>query len=462
MLVKERLSALFSDTRFLKKAILLAVPVALQNLMNTFCNLLDTLMIGQLDTVSIAAVGLANKVFFVFSLLVFGVCSGSSILAAQYWGNRDKESIHKVFGMALMVSILSSLLFVLPSIFAPKLVMAIFTNSPDAISVGAQYLRIACLTYPLIAVSNVIVAMQRSVGRVRAPIFTGLLSIGINFVFNYSLIYGNFGFPRLEVAGAATATCISRVCEMLILLGVVYLGRSPIAAGVRALFFGFSRSFVTLFASTALPVIINEFMWGLGVTMYSLAYGRMGDDAVAAITISGTIQDLAVVLFAGLSAACAVILGNELGAGKLARAERYAQNFFVLQFLIVLISAVPLFFGRWAFIGMYNVSPAVARDISRCICVFIAFMPFKMFNYVNVVGVLRSGGDTKMCLFLDTSGVWFIGVPLAFIGGLVLKLPIYWVYALVLTEEIYKMALGYPRYKKKVWLRNLATEGSGR
>lgn len=459
MWIFDNLKGLFQDRGFLRKAAVLAVPVALQNLMNTFCNLLDTLMIGRLDTISIAAVGLANKVFFVFSLLVFGVCSGSSVLAAQYWGNRDCKSIKKVLGLALTLSLLSSLLFVIPSLLNPEAVMSIFTNSPESIRVGARYLRIACLCYPMIAISNVIVAMQRSVGRVKAPVFTGILSIVINLVFNYTLIYGNFGFPRLEVAGAAVATCTSRLCEMLILITVVYAGRSPIAARVKELF-GYKLSFIRLFFATALPVIINEFMWGLGVTMYSLAYGRMGDDAVAAITISGTIQDLAVVLFAGLSAACAVILGNELGAGKMERAERYAKNFFTLQFLIVLVSAALLFVGRWRFIRMYNVSDQVALDISRCICIFIAYMPFKMFNYVNIVGVLRSGGDTKMCLFLDTSGVWFLGVPLAFIGGLVLKLPIYWVYALVLSEEIYKMALGYPRYRKKIWLRNLAQEGA--
>lgn len=448
------LKTLFQDRRFLKKAAILAIPVALQNLMNTFCNLLDTLMIGKLDTVSIAAVGLANKVFFVFSLLVFGICSGSSILAAQYWGSQDCKSIKKVFGLSLILSISSSLFFVIPSLLNPEFVMSIFTNSPDSIRVGAKYLRIACWCYPMIAVSNVIVAMQRSVGRVKAPIFTGLLSIGINFICNYTLIYGNFGFPRMEASGAAVATCVSRFCELMILIGVVYIGKSPIAAKWKELF-GYRLSFIKLFIATALPVIINEFMWGLGTTMYSLAYGRMGDDAVAAITISGTIQDLTVVLFAGLSAACAVILGNELGAGKLERAERYAKNFFTLQFLAVLLSAAVLFAARWEFINLYNVTPEVAQDINYCIIVFILYMPFKMFNYVNIVGVLRSGGDTKMCLFLDTSGVWFLGVPFAFLGGLVFKLPIYWVYAMVMSEEIYKMLLGYPRYKKKIWLRNL-------
>ena len=164
------------------------------------------------------------------------------------------------------------------------------------------------------------------------------------------------------------------------------------------------------------------------------------------------------VLFQGLSAATAVILGNELGAGHLKREEKYAVHFFILQFIATVGVAVVLIGIRWPIIGLYNITPEVARNVSLCILIFAAYMPAKMFNYVNVVGVLRSGGDTRMCLFLDTSGVWFIGVPLAFLGALVWKLPIYTVYALVMTEEVYKAVLGYIRYRQKKWLRNLASD----
>ena len=231
------------------------------------------------------------------------------------------------------------------------------------------------------------------------------------------------------------ATLSARVLEMIVLLLITYRKKWPVAARVSEMF-GYSKAFIFQFFQTATPVILNEFMWGLGTTMYSLAYGRMGDEAVAAITIATTIQDIAVVLFQGLSAATAVILGNEMGAGKLKRAEKYATYFFLLQFLITLAGAAVIVAGRWQVIDLYRVTPQVAENVSRLILIFAAYMPAKMFNYVNVVGVLRSGGDTKMCLFLDTSGVWFIGVPLAFLGGLVWKLTIRQVYALVMVEEI--------------------------
>jgi Na+-driven multidrug efflux pump len=263
----------------------------------------------------------------------------------------------------------------------------------------------------------------------------------------------------MGVVGAALATLIARVVEMTLILCVVYLGRTPLAGGARDLF-GWSRAFLRKFFVTALPVICNEFIWGLGTTIYSMAYGRMGDDAVAAITIATTIQDLVVVLFQGLSAATAVILGNEMGAGNLKRAETYGKNFFILQFLVTVVMAGVCVSLRWSFISLYQpgISDGVAQSVSRCIIVFALFSPFRMFNYVNVVGVLRSGGDTAMCLFIDTSGVWFIGIPLAFIGGLWLKQPIHIVYAMVTLEEVYKAVVGYVRYRQKKWLRNLAVE----
>lgn len=457
----------FSDTKemirdriFLRKAVLIALPVALQGMLNTVVNLVDTMMIGRLGETAIAAVGLANKVFFVFALLVFGVVSGSGVLAAQYWGNQDVKSIRKVTGLALLIALTGSLLFVVPSVLCPELVMRIFTDSEKAIQTGAAYLAVAALSYPFTAVTNTYVAMQRAAGRVKAPVAISLMAIVINIVLNYVLIFGHFGAPRLGVTGAAIATLTARIAESVAILTVVYVTRSPIAGKLREMF-GYSRAFIRQFAATATPVIANEFIWGLGTTMYSLAYGRMGDNAVAAITIATTIQDIVVVLFQGLSAATAVILGNEMGAGKLKQAEKYAKNFFILQFFVTL-AAMGLCYGiRWNIISMYSISPEVAQAVNKCLIVFILFMPFKMFNYVNVVGVLRSGGDTRMCLILDTSGVWLIGVPMAFFGGLYLKQTIWIVYAMVMAEEVYKSVFGYIRYRQKKWLRNLAVELKG-
>ena len=445
------------DGIFLKKAVRIALPVAMQGMLNTIVNLVDTMMIGALGATAIAAVGLANKVFFVFTLLVFGIVSGSGVLAAQYWGNGDIKNIKKVVGLALTLAVAASIAFLVPAVVCPEAVMRIFTASEDAIQVGAGYLTIVALSYPATAVSNTFVAMLRATGRVQAPVVISSCTIFINIFFNYTFIYGNFGAPAMGAAGAALATLMARLAEALSIILVVYLGKAPVAARFKEMF-GYSREFLVQFFSTTSPVIANEFIWGLGTTLYSLAYGRMGNDAVAAITIATTIQDIVTVLFQGLSAATAVIMGNEMGAGKLKRAERYAKNFLILQFIVTILGALFCVAIRWQIIGVYNITPEIAESVSRCIIVFALFMPFKMFNYVMVVGILRSGGDTKMCLLLDCSGVWMIGVPMAFLGGLFFGFPIHIVYAMVMLEEVYKAVFGYWRYRQKKWLRNLAAE----
>lgn len=451
---------MFRDHVFLQKAVRIALPVALQGMLNTIVNLVDTLMIGTLGETTIAAVGLANKVFFVFSLLVFGVVSGSGVLAAQYWGVKDVKNIRKVMGIALIIAVLGALLFVFPSELAPRRVMRIFTTSKGAIEIGARYLAIVALSYPFIAITNTYVAMMRAVGRVKAPVVFSCVAIVVNIILNYILIFGKCGAPALGAQGAALATVIARVVETVLILCVNYATGSPLACRLRDLF-GYSRSFIQQFLATTGPVIANEFIWGLGTTIYSLAYGRMGDGAVAAITIATTIQDIVVVLFQGLSAATAVILGNEMGAGKMKRAEIYAKYFILLQFFVTLAAMVICCLIRPSVIGMYRISPEAGRDVSLCLTMFILYMPFKMFNFINIVGILRSGGDTKVCLLIDTSGVWLIGIPMAFIGGLWLKLPIYIVYAMVMAEEIYKALLGIIRYRQKKWLRNLTAELGG-
>lgn len=445
------------DGIFLKKAVRIALPVAMQGMLNTIVNLVDTMMIGALGATAIAAVGLANKVFFVFTLLVFGIVSGSGVLAAQYWGNGDIKNIKKVVGLALTLAVAASIAFLVPAVVCPEAVMRIFTASEDAIQVGAGYLTIVALSYPATAVSNTFVAMLRATGRVKAPVVISSCTIFINIFFNYTFIYGNFGAPAMGAAGAALATLMARLAEALSIILVVYLGKAPVAARFKEMF-GYSREFLVQFFSTTSPVIANEFIWGLGTTLYSLSYGRMGNDAVAAITIATTIQDIVTVLFQGLSAATAVIMGNEMGAGKLKRAERYAKNFLILQFIVTILGALFCVAIRWQIIGVYNITPEIAESVSRCIIVFALFMPFKMFNYVMVVGILRSGGDTKMCLLLDCSGVWMIGVPMAFLGGLFFGFPIHIVYAMVMLEEVYKAVFGYWRYRQKKWLRNLAAE----
>ncbi|MCF0149285.1 MAG: MATE family efflux transporter [Clostridium sp.] len=445
---------IFEDKKFIKKIVAIAIPIAIQALLNTTLNLVDNLMIGSLGESSIAAVGLANKVFFVFTLLLFGVVSGSSILTAQYWGKKDIKNIRKVLGASLIIGLSAAILFMLAGVFIPKVVMRIFTPSEGTIAIGASYLVVVALSYPLTAITNCYISVLRATNKVNAPVFISLVAILVNVVLNYTFIFGNFGAPKLGVQGAAIATVIARLVECLSILTVAYVSKGAAAAKIKELI-TFNKDFIKKYLVTVSPVIANEFMWGLGVTMYSLVYGRMGDEAVASITITQNVEQICIVIFQGLSAATAVILGNELGGNKLKDAEKHAKSFFVIQLILTIIMGAICILIRNPLINLFSVDSTVANDITKCLTVFVCYLPFRMFNLVNIVGVLRSGGDTKASLLLDLTGVWLVGIPFAFLGGIVLGLPIYYVYAMITIEEVYKFVLGFKRYKQKKWLKNI-------
>lgn len=448
------LKSIIEDKKFLRKTIAISIPIAIQALLNTTLNLIDNIMIGSLGESSIAAVGLANKVFFVFTLLLFGIVSGSSILTAQYWGKRDIKNIRRVLGASLIIGLSASILFMLAGLFIPKAVMRIFTPSEGTIAIGASYLVIVALSYPLTAITNCYISLLRATNKVKAPVFISLVAILVNVVLNYTFIFGNFGAPRLGVQGAAIATVIARLVECLSILAVAYVSKGAAAAKIKELV-SFNKDFFKKYFITVSPVIANEFMWGLGVTMYSLVYGRMGDQAVASITITQNVEQICIVLFQGLSSATAVILGNELGANKLKDAETHSKSFFGIQLLLTIVMGTICILIRKPLINLFSVDSTVASDITKCLTVFVCYLPFRTFNLVNIVGVLRSGGDTKAALLLDMTGVWCVGIPFAFLGGIVLGLPIYYVYAMITIEEVYKFILGFKRYKQKKWLKNI-------
>ena len=448
---------MFADTFFLSKTAAIAFPVAFQAMLNMITNLADTLMIGKLGENPIAAVGLGNKVFFVYTLLVFGISSGIGILSAQYYGNNDIKNIRKVLGIGLIIALTASIIFTGATLFIPDILMKIFTNSPEAITLGIAYLSLVGLSYPFTAVSNIYISSIRAMGEVKLPILTSFITILINVFLNYIFIFGKLGMPSMGVAGAALATVVARIIEMLLILLLLRLKKHPTVYHIKEML-GYPKDLILQFTKTSVPTILNEFFWGLGITLYSVAYGRMGNKAVAAITIATTLQDLLQVGATGLAAATIVILGFEMGSGNLKRAKTYATYFHLLTIIVSLIISFTTIVVRKPFISLYAVSPEVYTDIMLCLLVFAIYFPFKCMAIVNIVGILRSGGDTFACFLLDLSGVWIIGIPFAFIGALVWKFPIYGVYTLVMIEEVYKVFIGYARYKKYKWLKNLNLE----
>ncbi len=449
---------LVKDKKFYRKFLAIALPIAFQNFITTSLNMIDTFMISSLSVASISGVGTANKVFFLLNLVLFGTSSGSAIFAAQYWGKKDIKNIKRLLGITLIIGTFASLLFTIAALVLPDVVMRIFIpDDEEVIREGIRYLRIIGISYIATAITFSYVFLLRSVNEVKIPMVITIISIGINTALNWVLIYGNLGFPELGVQGAAIATVIARFFECSVLLTVVYRKRLPVAAKFNEMV-DISKSFILKYFRTVLPVIGNETMWALGVTIYSMVYGRMGKEALASITITQTIEQMAMVLFFGAASATAVILGNVIGAGHLSKAFKQAKSIFIITFGLSLIISV-IVWGIAPYIaGIFDVSPEVTNNIVLCLKVFSLYVPFKTFNTINVVGVLRSGGDTKFTMILDTGCVWLIGIPLGALGGLILHLDIQYVYAMVLLEEFFKMFFGIYRVKSKKWINNLVSE----
>ncbi|MGM0431767.1 MAG: MATE family efflux transporter [Spirochaetota bacterium] len=445
---------LFTDKSFYQQLAAISGPIMLHSLLTSSLSFIDTLMIGQLGGVAIAAVGLANQLFFLMMLYYFGVSSGSSVFIAQFWGIKDTTSIHKTMGICLSFSLLGALLFSTVSLTVPHVAMRVFSPDPEVIETGASYLRIVGISYLFSAVAMSFSAALRSTEKPKIPLFSILVSLSANIGLNYLLIFGNLGFPAMGVAGAALATTISRGLEIIIMLLITYRRKEAAAGSLRA-FFSFNRIFVKRYLITALPVILNEIAWSLGMVTYKMVFARMGTSVIAAANVVESIQNLFFVVFAGTAHGSAVMIGKRIGQGKAVLAQVYANKFLLLSLLMGGVIGCIMFFAAPFVPNAFNVSDTIVLLASRSLMVIACLLPMKAFNMLTVVGILRSGGDTRASLLLEMSGVWFVGVPLAIFGGLYLGLPIYWLYLLINAEELYKMVIGIFRIKSGKWIHVL-------
>ncbi len=451
------LKELFEDKKFYAHMLSIAVPIGLQNLISSSLNMVDTVMIGALGEQSISAVGLANQIYFLLMLFLFGINSGIAIYIAQFWGKQDVKSIHKTIGFSLLGGFLLSLPFFIGAVFFPSQLMGIFTADPSVIRDGAVYLRITGWSYLLMAFSFSYSIASRSVGEARLPVVASAISLLFNTVLNYLLIFGVFGFPALGVAGAAIATVISRAIELGIIVGVIYTSDHVLKSPIRELI-QINRAFIRPILRTVFPVVLNEGFWAIGMTLYAVAYARSGTDAYAAVQIAGTVERLFFIFTFGLGSACAVMIGNELGANRIEEAKSYAKRFVRLGAVssVVIGLIMALIAGPSTY--LFNVSPSIRWAATLILLVNAFTMILKMTSTILIIGIFRGGGDTTFSFLLEMCCVYLIGVPLAFVGALVLKLPIFIVVLMVSIEELVKTIIGLYRVKSGVWARNLVEQ----
>ncbi|MEA4815862.1 MAG: MATE family efflux transporter [Lachnospiraceae bacterium] len=442
------------DKVFLKQMLAISVPIALQQFVNSALNMLDVFMIGRLGEIEITGVGLANQIFFLYSLLLFGINSGAAIFISQSWGRNDRDGIYKTMGISFTISLIASAVFIFAGSIFPKELISIYSKDADVILAGAKYLKVVIISYVFSGVSNTIGFALRSIGHPRIHAYVSLASLASNAVLNAILIFGFLGFPALGVIGAAIATDISRVFEFLLIVFLVKKYNMPIVTKIRN-YFTYKSIHVKKFFNTAGVVILNEVLWSIGTSMYNVGYKFAGTKAQAAVQISSNIQNMFYVVSFGIGSAAAVMLGSLLGAGKFEKAIDYSKKFFKSVIIAGFVCMLVLLLIRPPLLSVFKISEEVYVNSSRILFVMALYFPARMLNHLIIVGILRCGGDTLSSLFLDGVAVWAIGVPMAFLGTLVFKLPIYLVMALVFAEEPIKLILGLIRVKSKKWVKKI-------
>lgn len=444
----------FKDRTFLREMLTIALPISLQQLINASLNMIDVVMVGQLGEASIAAIGLANQVFFVMILLLFGTTSGMSIFTAQFWGKQEIEPIRKVLGMSVLVSSIIALLFSLAAVFTPHVLLSFYTNDKEVIEIGSQYLRIVGLSYIPVAIATAYSAVLRSIQLIRIAVIASATALLFKTILGYILIFGHFGFPALGVRGAAIGTASGWALELILLFILIYAQKTPLATSLAQMF-SFEFSFFNRVLKTTSPAIANEFFWSLGITTYNAIYARIGTDAIAAVQVNATIEELAFVVFIGLGNACGVMVGNRIGAKRADEAYETVRRVAILSILSAWLVGLGVFLSRDWVVRLYDLSSRGEFNVRMLMLVMSCALWIRMFNFVTFVGAMRAGGDTRFALFMEILSIWGIGVPVAYLGAFVLGLPVYYVYLIVMIEEIVKAFVSIWRIRSKKWIHDL-------
>ena len=443
------------DKEFLSRMLSLAIPVAFQQFITAGLNMVDVLMVGQLGETSIAALGLANQIFFLYILFLFGVTSGTAIFSAQYWGKNDEESIRKVLGISLSVAMVVGAFFTLAATLIPETLLRFYTNDTEVIALSSSYLRIVGLSYIFTAIVTSYHAVYRSITMVKLTVSISVTALILKSILSYMLIFGVGGMPALGVRGAGIATAFGWVLQFILIVALTYTFKTPLAANPIT-FFNFDRVFLMRVLKTAMPAAINEVAWSIGITTYNAVYARISTGAIAAVQINATIEEISFVLFIGLGNACAIMIGNEIGAGNEEKAFEYSRRYLIIIVLLAVLTGGLVLLIREPIIGLYNISDEVAFSAFRLMTVFALTAWLRSINFILFIGALRAGGDTKFAMFMEIFSIWAIGVPAALIGGFVLHLPVYGVYLMVLSEELVKAVIIFKRYLSRRWIHDLS------
>lgn len=445
--------------KFYRTVIALVVPMALQNLINVGVTAADVIMLGAVGEDALSGASLAGQVQYIMTLFLFGLTSGATVLTAQYWGKGDRDAIEKILGIAVKTAVFVTALFTVAALAVPGMLLKIFTSDPVVIAEGIRYLRIVAFTYIMIGITQAYLYIMRSVERVIVATVVYLLSLICNIIMNSIFIFGLFGLPAMGVSGAALGTLCARILEVVLVAGYARFFNKDIKLRLRYVIHT-DKVLFSDFMKYALPVVINEVMWGLGTAANTAILGHMGSPVVAANSVAQAARQLATVVSFGLSSAAAIYLGKTIGEKRIEHARAYAKRFIGLSLIMGALGGTVILIASPIASAFLSLS-AEAKDYLRIMFFVMSyFVVGQAFNTTMVVGIFRSGGDTRFGLIMDVSTMWCCSILLGFLAAFVFKLSVPVVYMILMSDEIIKIPITSWRYKSCKWLRDVTRDTS--
>lgn len=428
----------------------LAVPVALQSMLQASFSIVDQIMIGQLGSVSVAGVGLAGKFASIYSVIVSAVGVVAGIMISQYLGQKNQREVRRSFFVNLLISLGLACVFTLLCGGFPSQIMGLYTTDVPMGQAAAAYLRIITATFVPIAGATMLSTLLRCLEKAQLPLYASIASAVLNTVLNYVLIFGRLGLPAMGASGAAIATVISTWVNFLLMLAMLGRNGSVLKASGRAGKFNLRQYLAML-----LPILVCEFLWSLGENIYAAIYGHMGTEASAAMMLINPIQALVIGALCGLSQAASVIIGKKLGSKEYDEAYRDSWRLIRYGFIGSVILSALVVATSPMYVEIYQVDAAVKLLTRQILLAYALVAPFKVLNMIAGGGVIRSGGKTNYVMFIDMIGTWVFGVPLGLLSAFVWKLPIPYVYFLLSLEECVRFAITVVILRSKRWMQSL-------
>ncbi len=441
---------------FYRQMFKLAIPIIIQNLLSAAVNSSDVIMLNYVGQSAISAVSLAANYSNILFMVYYGLGTGASLLCAQYFGKKNMQAIHAVEGIALRFSLAISALVALAAFTMPQRMLLLFTSDQELIAIGSSYIRIMGITYLCWGVTEIYLAILRSIGRVTISMTLNMLAFGLNILLNAVFIFGLFGAPKLGVTGVAIATASSRLIQLVACVIVSLLSKdvklNPAYMFIR------SKTLLNDFIHLSLPALGNDLSWSVAFSMYSVILGHLGTEAVAANSLVTVVRNVGSVFCFAIASAGTILLGRVMGQGELEKSKSYASRMLKMTVVAgavggVIVLAVTPFVLRFA-----SLNDMAMHYLKYMLLINSYYIMGSAVNTALIAGVFRAGGDTKFGLICDTIDMWVYAVPLGFFAAFVLKLPVLWVYFLLCTDEFVKWPWVIRHYRKGEWAKNITRE----